>query len=108
MTRLEAYVDEIRRNFKLCGSIVFWGGLMVRPADRLFTLKDVRVSGPDSLLLSLKQDDGEERQVEIWNPAGLQITDDGVLRIKTATRLRLDDAQQVYRPADRDPALELS
>lgn len=85
---LEKMAEEIRAKFKECARIALWGELMVAPGEWIFRLESVQYIAPDRLLLRL--DDGELpiRELEVWNPRGLNIDHLGTLTIEQASRIR--------------------
>ena len=108
MRQNEEMVERIRSRFRECGSIAFWGRLLVRPYDSCFTLAEVRALGLTDLLLVLRHDDGTLHELEVQEPKGLTVADKTTLTVAEATSLRFGAGGQRLSRAGSEPALELS
>jgi len=73
------------------GAIRFWRFAVVRPHDQMFEIVSVAITG-ERLDLSLHHasHSGHTSPLSVWSPAGITITDQGVI-IRDAARLQMDD-----------------
>lgn len=103
---LEKVADMIRRDFKECGGIRFWGKSMVAP-HFVHGVKKVEAVGESLFIMLFQEDDQTERRIEVVRPRGASVDKLGSLIIDDATELRLDGATIIKRETDRPPALVL-
>ena len=102
---LEKMAAEIRAKFKECGSVVFWGSLMVQPHEVIYDLQRVEMAGSKLTFHLAAKDDGSPMRIDVVRPRGLKIERINALVIDGADELWLDGRRA--SPGDRVPALIL-
>lgn len=100
---LEAIADGIREKCldRPFGEIRFWKFAVVRPSDQLYRLVSVHAEG-ERLDLVFVHDSrkGLPGVISVWQPAGLIVDGAGVLGLRGAARVRLDE-NAATREGDR-------